>query len=87
MDYQKIRQLSKLVELGDKVVAAEEFIEIRVGVEELGGFNLRLKGKTVYCNIEGLPSFEFDLPQAMVDKGKQALAILKQRLKDEANAE
>jgi len=85
-DYEKIEQWARILKVAEILLANEEFVEVRVGSKELGGANLRLKGKTVHCNISGVPSFQFNLPQDFIDKVLQAIPLLKAALEAEVTS-
>jgi hypothetical protein len=81
MDYDKIVSLSKLCDLLERILAGEEFVEVKLGNEQIGGSNLRIKGNTVHCNVVDLPTFSFEIPDAVMNKASEVHDRLVAKLK------
>ncbi len=82
MDYNKLIWLSKLCALGEKILAGEEFVEIRLGEHELGGANLRIKGNVIYCNVPDVGVFSQEIPSGLMNKAEDLLNKLKTKLEE-----
>lgn len=83
MSMDKVERLSKFIALLQKFLDGNEFIEIKLGLKEIRGANLRIQGATLYCNIEGLPTKSVRLPNEWITKAQALLLNLKQTLKDQ----
>ena len=89
LDYTKTIDLTKFLRLLETIQKGEEFIEIRLGSDSIGGINLRMQGTTVHCNIAGVPAFSFVIPRLanddvnLADRLNEAIELLKKQLQDE----
>lgn len=83
MNYERVKRLTKLCDVVSKIVEGVEFVELKVGTEGIGGMNFRIKGRTLYSNIAGIPNVSYSLPDVVWNK----IVKLREKLVDQLKTE